>query len=151
VCRSDMGGTKLAKLLQGKRVAISTADGVQRIELEVPRKEVQQAGAQTDLLSLHAGQIQARKNNDLDEGGTFAIDRAVSDASVDDYDACCYPAARSIPTSSGPTIEPHLLNRGAGTASPHTQRHWTLRYPPGRADNRTSTRAWHYVPKCSIF
>jgi putative intracellular protease/amidase len=45
---------------------------VERVELEVPRQEVQEAGAQTDLLSLPAGQIQAR-NNDLDESGTCTL------------------------------------------------------------------------------
>jgi hypothetical protein len=105
-----MGGTsKMAKSSQGRRVAILAADGVERVELEVPRQEVQEAGARTDLLSLHAGQIQAR-NNDLDEGGTFAVDREVSDASVDDYDALLPPVARSIPTSFGPTIERSRLS-----------------------------------------
>jgi putative intracellular protease/amidase len=60
------------KSLQGRRVAILAADGVERVELEVPRQEVQEAGAQTDLLSLPAGQIQAR-NNDLDESGTCTL------------------------------------------------------------------------------
>jgi protease I len=86
----------MAKSLQGRRVAILAADGVERVELEVPRQEVQEAGAQTDLLSLHAGQIQAR-NNDLDEGGTFAVDREVSDASVDDYDALLLPGGTVNP------------------------------------------------------
>jgi protease I len=92
-----MGGTTaMAKLLQGRRVAILAADGVERVELEVPRQEVQQAGAQTDLLSIHAGQIQAR-NNDLDDGGTFAVDGEVSNASVDDYDALLLPGGTVNP------------------------------------------------------
>jgi protease I len=82
--------------LQGKRVAILAADGVERVELEVPREQVQQAGAQTDLLSLHAGQIQAR-NNDLDEAGTFDVDREVVDASVDEYDALLLPGGTVNP------------------------------------------------------
>jgi protease I len=72
------------------------ADGVERVELEVPRQEVQEAGAQTDLLSLPTGQIQAR-NDDLDEAGTFAVDREASDASVDDYDALLLPGGTVNP------------------------------------------------------
>ncbi|MCW2749271.1 MAG: putative protease [Aeromicrobium sp.] len=86
----------MAKSLQGKRVAILAADGVERVELEVPRDQVQQAGAQTELLSLRAGNIQAR-NNDLEEAGTFAVDREVSDASVDDFDALLLPGGTVNP------------------------------------------------------
>jgi deglycase len=92
-----MGGAfEMADSLQGKKVAILAADGVEWVELEVPREEVQQAGAQTDLLSLHTGEIQAR-NNDLYDGGTFAVDRVVSDASVDDYDALLLPGGTVNP------------------------------------------------------
>jgi protease I len=86
----------MAKSLQGRRVALLAADGVERVELEVPRDQVQQAGAQTELLSLRAGNIQAR-NNDLEEAGTFAVDREVSDASVDDFDALLLPGGTVNP------------------------------------------------------
>jgi protease I len=97
VCRSALKGAfEMANSLQGKRVAILAADGVERVELLVPREQVQQAGAQTDLLSLHAGQIQAR-NNDLDEAGSFDVDREVADASVDEYDALLLPGGTVNP------------------------------------------------------
>jgi protease I len=86
----------MANSLQGRKVAILAADGVERVELEVPRDEVQRAGAETDLLSLQTGQIQAR-NNDLEEAGTFDVDRAVSDASVNDYDALLLPGGTVNP------------------------------------------------------
>ncbi|BCZ24700.1 type 1 glutamine amidotransferase domain-containing protein [Mycobacterium senriense] len=86
----------MADALQGKRVAILAADGVERVELQVPRDQVQEAGAQTELLSLHSGQIQAR-NNDLDDGGSFDVDREISEASVDDYDALLLPGGTVNP------------------------------------------------------
>jgi protease I len=86
----------MAPSLQGKKVAILAADGVERVELEVPRDAVQGAGAQTDLLSLRTGQIQAR-NNDLEAAGTFDVDRPVADASVDDYDALLLPGGTVNP------------------------------------------------------
>ena len=86
----------MANSLQGRKIAILAADGVERVELEVPRDEVLRAGAQTHVLSLQTGQIQAR-NNDLEEAGTFEVDRAVSDASVNDYDALLLPGGTVNP------------------------------------------------------
>lgn len=63
------------------------------MELERPREALQQAGAQTEVLSLKAGEIQAR-NHDLEPAGTFPVDRAVSDASVDEFDGLVLPGAR---------------------------------------------------------
>ena len=74
----------MRNLLQGKRVAILAADGVEKVELDRPRAALQQAGAETEVVSLKPGEIQAR-NHDLEPAGRFAVDRAVSDASVDDF------------------------------------------------------------------
>jgi len=87
----------MANTLQGRRIAILAADGVERVELETPRGAVQDAGGETELLSLKAGEIQAR-NNDLESAGTFVVDRVIADASVDDYDALLLPGGPSIPT-----------------------------------------------------
>jgi protease I len=90
------GALEMAQSLQGKKVAMLAADGVERVELEVPRDAVEGAGAQTYLLSLRTGQIQAR-NNDLEAAGTFDVDGAVADASVDDYDALLLPGGTVNP------------------------------------------------------
>lgn len=82
--------------LQGKRIAILAADGVERVELERPREAVHQAGGHTELLSPKTGEIQAR-NNDLESAGTFTVDRAVSAAAVDDYDALLLPGGTVNP------------------------------------------------------
>ena len=86
----------MAKILQGKRIAILATDGVERVELESPRDALQDAGGQTELVSLKAGEIQAR-NNDLESAGTFTVDRVVADASVDDYDALLLPGGTVNP------------------------------------------------------
>ena len=92
--------------------ATGAAD-VERVELEQPRQAVEGAGAQVELLSIHDGEIAAR-NNDLEDAGTFTVDRLVGDASVDDYDALLLP---------GGTVNPDKLRmderavgfvRGAG-------------------------------------
>ncbi len=82
--------------LNGKRVAILAADGVERVELEQPRQALNEAGARTELLSLHDGSIQAR-NNDLEEAGTFDVDALVRSASVEDYDGLLLPGGTVNP------------------------------------------------------
>lgn len=39
----------MAKALQGKRIAMLAADGVERVDLETPRDAVQNAGGDTEL------------------------------------------------------------------------------------------------------
>ena len=80
----------MADELQGKKVAILAADGVEQVELEQPRQAVEDAGAEIELLSIETGEIQAM-NHDIDKGDTFPVDKTVSDASVDDYDGLLLP------------------------------------------------------------
>ncbi|MCV7090881.1 type 1 glutamine amidotransferase domain-containing protein [Mycobacterium interjectum] len=82
--------------LQGKKIAILAADGVEKVELEQPRAALQEAGAQVELLSLKDGEIQAR-NHDLEPAGTFPVDRAVSDASVGEFDGLILPGGTVNP------------------------------------------------------
>lgn len=82
--------------LQGKRVAILAADGVEQIELERPREAVEQAGAETELLSLERGQIQAMRH-DIEPADSFAVDREVGSAQVEDYDALLLPGGAVNP------------------------------------------------------
>ena len=44
--------------LKGKRVAILAADMFERVELEEPRKALEDAGAETEVVSIHDGDIQ---------------------------------------------------------------------------------------------
>jgi protease I len=89
----------MARYLDGMRVAILATDGVERVELEMPRGALYGAGARTDLLSIHPGEIQARQF-DLVAAGTFAVDRQVSEASPSQYDALLLP---------GGTVNPDML------------------------------------------
>lgn len=82
--------------LDGRRIAILAADGVEKVELEQPRDALQQAGAQIDIVSLKDGEIQAR-NHDLEPAGTINVDRKVSDASPADYDGLVLPGGTVNP------------------------------------------------------
>lgn len=86
----------MAHELQGQTIAILAADGVERIEVEQPRGALHGAGARTELLSIHPGEIQARQS-DIVSAGTFEVERQVSDASVDDYDALLLPGGTLNP------------------------------------------------------
>ena len=86
----------MAGQLDGRRVAILAADGVERVELERPRQALEDAGARTEVLSIHDGEIAAR-NNDLEDAGTFRVDRLVGSASVDEYDALLLPGGTVNP------------------------------------------------------
>lgn len=82
--------------LNGKRVAILAADGVERVELEEPRKALVDAGATVELLSLEDGDIEA-KESDLNPAGSFTVDRLVADANVSEYDALVLPGGTVNP------------------------------------------------------
>jgi protease I len=82
--------------LNGRRVAILAADGVERVELEQPRRALEDAGARTDVVSITSGEILAR-NKDLEDAGTFGVDRLVGAAEVDDYDALLLPGGTVNP------------------------------------------------------
>jgi protease I len=82
--------------LKGKKIAIIAADGVEQIELEKPRQAVEDAGAETELLSIEAGEIQAMEH-DIEPSDRITVDKKVADASVDDYDGLILPGGVANP------------------------------------------------------
>jgi protease I len=86
----------MARTLDGRRVAILAADGVERVELERPRQALEEAGARTVVVSIKSGEIQAR-DHDLEDAGTFAVDELVGSVSVDDYEALLLPGGTVNP------------------------------------------------------
>jgi protease I len=86
----------MSKELEGKKIAILAADGVEKVELEQPRDALLRAGAEIDVLSLKAGEIEAR-NHDLEPAGQIEVDRTVSDVSVADYDGLVLPGGTVNP------------------------------------------------------
>jgi protease I len=89
----------VASELNGVRVAILAADGVEQVELEQPWDAVTRAGARVTLLSVHEGQIQAM-NHDIEPGARFEVHAQAADASPGDFDALILP---------GGTINPDRL------------------------------------------
>ncbi|MEA2478879.1 MAG: protease [Thermoleophilaceae bacterium] len=86
----------MADELNGKKIAILAADGVEQVEYDRPRQAVEEAGATTELLSLEAGEIQAVEG-DINPTEKIAVDKVVGDASVDDYDGLILPGGVANP------------------------------------------------------
>jgi protease I len=85
----------MANPLTGKKIAFLFADGVEQIELEQPLEAARNAGAETELISLQAGDVQGF--NHLDKGDTFRAERAVADARAGDYDGLMVPGGVANP------------------------------------------------------
>jgi protease I len=97
----------MADELNGKTIAILAADGVEQVEFEKPKEAVEEAGATTELLSLETGEIQAM-NQDINQGDKLTVDKAVSEASPDDYDGLILP---------GGTVNPDNLRQDENAIS----------------------------------
>jgi protease I len=88
----------MADDLNGKTIAILVAnEGIEQIELVEPRKALEGAGATVHLIAPDSGEVQAF--NHLDKADTFPVDKAVSDASADDYDGLMLPGGVANPDS----------------------------------------------------
>ncbi|HET9094577.1 MAG TPA: type 1 glutamine amidotransferase domain-containing protein [Solirubrobacteraceae bacterium] len=81
--------------LKGKRVAFLAADGVEQVELVEPRKAVEAAGAETVLVSLEPGEIQAF--NHLDPGEKIRVDATADSADASQFDALVLPGGVANP------------------------------------------------------
>jgi protease I len=79
----------MSKALQGKTVAILATDGFEQAELFEPRKNLEQAGAKVDVISIKTGKIKGW--NHTEWGDKIKVDHLVKDAKVKDYDALVLP------------------------------------------------------------
>ena len=81
--------------LEGKRIAIIAADMVEQVELVEPRKALEAAGAETELISLKPGTIQGFDH--FDKADTHKVDRTVEEADAADYDGLMIPGGVGNP------------------------------------------------------
>ncbi len=85
----------MADELKGKKVAILAADMFERVELEQPRKALEDAGATVEIISIHDGEI--RGFDHFDPANTVKVDKTVEEASADEYDALMIPGGVGNP------------------------------------------------------
>jgi deglycase len=81
--------------LAGKKVAILAADMFERVELEEPRKALEAAGAKTEIVSIHDGEIQGFDH--FEPKTKLAVDKTVEEVSARDYDALLIPGGVGNP------------------------------------------------------
>jgi protease I len=85
----------VTETLKDKKVAILAADMFERVELEEPRKALEDAGASVEIVSLEDGDIQGFDH--FEPANSVKVDRTVEEASPDDYDALMVPGGVGNP------------------------------------------------------
>ena len=81
--------------LSGKKIAILVTRGFEEIELTNPRKALDEAGAQTVLISPERGTVKSW--TDKNWGSDHEVDLHLSDASSEDFDALLLPGGVMSP------------------------------------------------------
>src|SRR3954464_1656939 len=86
--------------LKGRRIAALAADGFEKVELTIPMKALQAAGAKVDVISLRPGNI--RGVNLHEPASRVHVNKTIAEANPDDYDGLLLP---------GGFINPDLLRQ----------------------------------------
>lgn len=79
----------MARKLDGKKVAILVADGFEQVEMTKPREALDEAGAETKIVSLKSGKIQGMHH--ADKGDKFDVDLMLDEARPEKFDALMIP------------------------------------------------------------
>jgi protease I len=85
----------MASNLRGKKIAILATDGFEQSELMEPRKALEEAGAQTEVISPNSGKIKGWKQTDW--GETVKVDKTLASANAQEYDALILPGGVANP------------------------------------------------------
>ena len=85
----------MSKDLNNLKVAILVAEGFEQQELTEPQKALEQAGAQTMIVSPTDGEVQGW--NHFDKADTFPVDVPLAEATADDFDALLLPGGVANP------------------------------------------------------
>lgn len=83
------------KKLEGVKVAVLAASGFEYNELTKPRMALDEAGAETFIISTKAGRITGWANSDW--GDSVAVDMTLDEASAFDFDALFIPGGVMSP------------------------------------------------------
>jgi protease I len=81
--------------LEGMKVAILVAEGFEQVELTEPRKALDEAGAQTFIVSPAKGEVQGWKH--FDKADKFKVDVPLEQANPADFDALQLPGGVANP------------------------------------------------------
>lgn len=81
--------------LNGKKVAILVAEGFEQVELTDPKKALDDAGAETRIVSPAKGEVQGWKH--FDKADKFKVDVPLEQADAADFDALLLPGGVANP------------------------------------------------------
>jgi protease I len=87
----------MARQLDGKKVAILVTDGFEEVEMTKPREALDEAGAETKIVSLKSGKIQGMHH--ADKGDKFDVDLTLDEARPEEFDALMIPGGLMNPDS----------------------------------------------------
>ena len=126
--RRPRGGPGMADELQGKNDRHPRRQRGRRAGRARPSRarRVERAGAEVELLSLEAGEVQGF--NHLDKADTFTVDKAVADADADDYDGL--HAARRRRQPRHPARPTRTPSRSCATSSTPASRSASICHAP---------------------
>ena len=78
-------------ILNDHNIAILIAPrGTEEPEFVQPRNAVRDAGGTVTVISIESGSAET-VNSDLDEGGSYAVDKVISEVSADDFEGLVIP------------------------------------------------------------
>ena len=92
--------------LAGRKIAVLATDGFEQSELEKPVEALKAAGAQVEIVSPKAGQIQGWEHQD--KGRTVPVDRELAGADPAAYDAIVLPGGVMNPDAL--RLEPKAID-----------------------------------------
>ncbi|HEX8451126.1 MAG TPA: type 1 glutamine amidotransferase domain-containing protein [Longimicrobium sp.] len=81
--------------LEGLRVAVLAADGFEQVELTSPVEDLEDRGAEVDIISIHPGRI--RGVNGMYPGKKVKVSYTLDEIGVEDYDALLLPGGLANP------------------------------------------------------
>src|SRR5438045_1765639 len=99
----------MANQLEGKKVAILVADGFEQAEMTEPRKALDDAGADTEIVSVKSGKVQGMHH--ADKGDQFDVDLTLDEARPEEFDALMIPGGLMNPDTLRSTPEALRLTR----------------------------------------
>jgi protease I len=106
--------------LDGKKVAILVADGFEQVEMTKPRQALQEAGAETIIVSPSDKRIQGM--NHADKADKFDVDIPLDNARPEEFDALMIPGGLMNPDQLRSTPEAleftkHFFQQGKPVAA----------------------------------
>lgn len=81
--------------LDGKKIAIISANGFEQSELMEPLRQFREAGAQVDVVSMKPGEVRGWDKTDW--GESVAVDKTIDQVKPEDYDAVVIPGGQINP------------------------------------------------------